>query len=61
MKRASEADFLIVVGFRGIVVEDEGRNFGLVAQWAENAGNRRELLVDNATRLFGFGPLGPNP
>jgi predicted TIM-barrel fold metal-dependent hydrolase len=35
--------------------EDEGRNFALVKHWAPDPGNRHKLLVDNATRLFGFG------
>jgi len=34
--------------------EDEGRNFSLVRHWAPDVENRHKLLVDNATRLFGF-------
>ncbi|OXC77233.1 hypothetical protein BSU04_17015 [Caballeronia sordidicola] len=37
--------------FRG---EDEGRNFTLVKNWALDSGLRHKLLVDNATKLFGF-------
>jgi predicted TIM-barrel fold metal-dependent hydrolase len=34
--------------------EDEGRNFTLVKQWAPDSGLRHKLLVENATKLFGF-------
>lgn len=34
--------------------EDEGRNFALVKSWAPNEVQRRMLLADNATKLFGF-------
>ncbi|WP_181885320.1 amidohydrolase family protein [Trinickia dinghuensis] len=34
--------------------EDEGRNFTLVKDWAPQEAQRHKLLVDNATRLFGF-------
>jgi hypothetical protein len=34
--------------------EDEGRYLSLVKQWAETLVDRRKLLVDNASRLFGF-------
>jgi len=34
--------------------EDEGRNFSLVKRWALDSGLRHKLLVDNATKLFGF-------
>lgn len=34
--------------------EDEGRNFALVRHWAPDTKDRHKLLVDNATRLFGF-------
>ncbi|WP_158934832.1 amidohydrolase [Burkholderia sp. S171] len=34
--------------------EDEGRNFALVNNWAPDKDLRQKLLVDNATKLFGF-------
>ncbi|PTB18804.1 hydrolase [Trinickia symbiotica] len=34
--------------------EDEGRNFSLVKTWAPAPIERRKLLADNASRLFGF-------
>ena len=36
--------------------EDEGQNFSLVTSWAPQPAQRHMLLVDNATKLFGFGP-----
>ncbi|CAD6560857.1 4-sulfomuconolactone hydrolase [Paraburkholderia sabiae] len=35
--------------------EDEGRNFTLVKSWAPEPAQRHKLLVENATKLFGFG------
>jgi 2-pyrone-4,6-dicarboxylate lactonase len=34
--------------------EDDARNLGLVAEWFPDADARRQLLVDNPSRLFGF-------
>jgi predicted TIM-barrel fold metal-dependent hydrolase len=48
--RASPAE---VQPFRN---EDEGRNLALVESWAPHSGDRYKLLVENATRLFGFAP-----
>jgi predicted TIM-barrel fold metal-dependent hydrolase len=35
--------------------EDEAHNFSLVKSWAPQPAQRHKLLVDNATKLFGFG------
>ncbi len=36
--------------------EDDGRNLGLVKDWAPDPYQRTKLLVDNPARLFGFRP-----
>jgi predicted TIM-barrel fold metal-dependent hydrolase len=50
-ERSADAKPTDIEHFR---TEDEGHNFGLVKDWAQDSLNRSKLLVSNATKLFGF-------